>query len=240
MCFYWTYLPQSELILPCLIMISDRIFGSRMLISNMLPEFASHIPDPSRLSPMLDDKPRYPVMQKSEEAKRTTVILERSERDYIEYLIREGKEQGIKQLISKMLEIYRSLNMDDWQFPGEYYCGISRIAIINVELINIFTQYVPKEKYREIGARMGDALKVSIQSTLGVDSSNKDSWAVIFKRLKVQGLGDVYLKDRFLLIKAPVIAEVEIWRGLLESMLNIQLETKNALPPLVFEIKTPK
>jgi hypothetical protein len=87
---------------------------------------------------------------------------------------------------------------------------------------------------------MGDALKVSIQSTLGVDSSNKDSWAVIFKRLKVQGLGDVYLKDRFLLIKAPVIAEVEIWRGLLESMLNIQLETKNALPPLVFEIKTPK
>jgi hypothetical protein len=206
----------------------------------MLPEFVSHIPKFGRLSPMLDGKPRFPDMQKAEEAKRTTVILERSEREYIEYLIREGKEQGIKQLISKMLEIYKSLNMDDWQFPGEYYCGISRIAIINVELINIFSQFVPKERYHEIGARMGDALKVSIQSTLGVDSANKESWPHIFRRLKVQGLGDLYLKDRFLLIKAPVIAEVEIWRGLLEGMLNIQLETKNALAPLVFEIKTPK
>jgi len=179
-------------------------------------------------------------MAKAEEAKRTTVILERSEREFIEYLIREGKEQGIKPLISKMLDIYRSLNMDDWQFPGEYYCGISRIAIINVELINIFTQFVSKEKYHEIGARMGDALKVSIQSTLGVDSQNRESWPLIFRRLKVQGLGDLYLKDRFLLIKAPVIAECEIWRGLLEGMLGTALETKNALPPLVFEIKTPK
>jgi hypothetical protein len=189
---------------------------------------------------MLDDKPRFPDVHKAKEAKRTTIILERSEREYIEYLIREGKEQGIKQLISKMLEIYKSLNMDDWQFPGEYYCGISRITLINVELINIFTQFVPKERYHEIGARMGTALKVSIQSTLGVDSSNKESWPTIFKRLKVQGLGDLYLKDRFLLIKAPVIAECEIWRGLLEGMLNTELETKNALPPLVLEIKTPK
>jgi hypothetical protein len=177
---------------------------------------------------------------KSEEAKRTTVILERSEREYIEYLIREGKEQGIKQLISKMLEIYKSLNMDEWQFPGEYYCGISRIAVINVELINIFSQYVPKEKHHEIGVRMGDALKVSIQSTLGLDSSVQDNWAEIFKRLKIQGFGDLYLKDRFLLLKAPVIAESEIWRGLLEGMLSTELETKNALPPLVFEIKPPK
>lgn len=189
---------------------------------------------------MLDDKRRLPDTLKPSEAKRTTVILERSEREYIEYLIREGKEQGIKPLISKMLDIYKNLNIDDWQFPGEYYCGISRIAIINVELINIFTQYIPKDKYHEIGARMGDALKVSIQSTLGIDSSNKENWAAIFKRLKVQGLGDLYLKDRFLLIKAPVISECEIWRGLLEGLLNTELETKNALPPLVFEIKTPK
>jgi hypothetical protein len=189
---------------------------------------------------MPDDKNRFPDMAKAEEAKRTTVILERSEREFIEYLIREGKEQGIKPLISKMLEIYKCLNMDDWQFPGEYYCGISRIAIVNVELINIYTQFVPKEKYHEIGARMGDALKVSIQSTLGVDSSNKESWPAIFKRLKVQGLGDLYLKDRFLLIKAPVISECEIWRGLLEGLLSTQLETKNALPPLVFELKMPK
>ncbi|MCL5876967.1 MAG: hypothetical protein M1540_04045 [Candidatus Bathyarchaeota archaeon] len=186
---------------------------------------------------MQDSRSKVPDALKSDEAKRTTIILEPAEREFIEHLIKEGKEPGIKALISKMLDIYKSLNVDDWQFPGEYYCGISRIAIINVELINIFTQYVPKEKFHEIGARMGDALKVSIQSTLGVDSANKENWDAIFKRLKVQGLGDLYVKDRFLLIKSPVISECEIWRGLLEGLLTTELETKNALPPLVFEIK---
>ncbi|MCW4001355.1 MAG: hypothetical protein NWE93_14065 [Candidatus Bathyarchaeota archaeon] len=178
-----------------------------------------------------------PLPSKGDEIKRTTIILERSEREYIESLIAEGKEAGIKQLISKMLDIYRSLNIDDWNFPGEYYCGISRIAIINVELINIFSQYVPKEKFHEIGARMGNALKVSIQSTLGIDSSNKENWEAIFKRLKVQGLGDLYLKDRFLLIKAPVISDAEIWRGIIEGLLGVELETQNSVPPLVFHIK---
>lgn len=122
---------------------------------------------------MQTTKPNIPAALKGEEAKRTTIILERSEREYIEQLIKDGKEPGIKPLISKMLDIYKSLNMDDWQFPGEYYCGISRIAIINVEMINIFTQYIPKEKLPELGTRMGDALKVSIQSTLGLDPAKK-------------------------------------------------------------------
>lgn len=189
---------------------------------------------------MQDSRSKVPEALKSDEAKRTTIILEPAEREFIEHLIKEGKEPGIKALISKMLDIYKSLNVDDWQFPGEYYCGISRIAIINVELINIFTQYVPKEKFHEIGARMGDALKVSIQSTLGIDSANKENWDAIFKRLKIQGLGDLYVKDRFLLIKSPVISECEIWKGLLEGLLTTELETKNALPPLVFEIKQHK
>jgi hypothetical protein len=191
---------------------------------------------------MQPDKPRLPdaLSGKGGEAKRTTIILERSERDFVEALIKAGKEPGIKPLVSKMLDIYRSLNIEDWHFPGEYYCGISRIAIINVELINIFTQYVSKEKFYEIGSRMGDALKVSVQSTLGVDSSNQENWDAIFKRLKVQGLGDLYLKDRFLLLKTPVINECEIWRGLLEGLLDVELEIKNSQVPLVFEVKKPK
>ncbi len=194
-----------------------------------------------RICPMQPDKPKLPdALGRGDEAKRTTIILERSDRDFVESLIRDGKEAGIKPLISKMLDIYRSLNIEDWHFPGEYYCGISRIAIINVELINIFTQYVSKERFYEIGARMGDALKVSIQSTIGIDSSNKENWDAIFKRLKVQGLGDLYLKDRYLLLKTPVINEIEIWRGLLEGLLDVELEIKNAQPPLVFEIKKPK
>ena len=104
-------------------------------------------------------------------------------------------------------------------------------------MINIFTQYVPKEKMHELGTRMGDALKVSIQSTIGLDPSKKENWDAVFKRLRVQGLGDLFLRDKFLLIKTPVINECEIWRGLLEGLLSIELETRNSMPPLVFEIK---
>lgn len=189
---------------------------------------------------MQTTKPNIPAALKSDEAKRTTIILERSEREYIEQLIKDGKEPGIKPLISKMLDIYKSLNIDDWQFPGEYYCGISRIAIINVEMINIFTQYIPKEKLPELGTRMGDALKVSIQSTLGVDPAKKENWESIFRRLKVQGLGDLYLRDKFILLKTPVINDFEIWKGLLETLLGIELETRNSMVPLVFEIKQTK
>jgi hypothetical protein len=173
---------------------------------------------------------------KDNEAKRTTIILEKQERDFIESLIRDGKEPGIKPLISKMLEIYRSMMIYDWKFPGEYYGGISRMAFVNVELINILTQQVPKEKWREVGERMGNALKVSIQTTLGADAAKLENWEAVFHRLNVQGFGELYLKDKFLLIKAPFINDYEIWKGLLEGLLNVKLETRNSVPPLVFEI----
>ena len=51
--------------------------------------------------------------EKSEEAKRTTIILEKSEREFIEQLIKDGKEPGIKPLISKMLDIYKSMMIYD-------------------------------------------------------------------------------------------------------------------------------
>ena len=84
--------------------------------------------------------------KREEAARRTTIILEKEEREYIDSLIREGKEPGIKPLISKMLDIYQSMMVYDWRFPGEYYCGISRIAFVNVELLNILIQQIPKEK----------------------------------------------------------------------------------------------
>jgi len=172
-----------------------------------------------------------------ESAKRTTIILEKEEREFIDTLIKEGKEPGIKPLISKMLDVYRSMMVYDWRFPGEYYCGISRIAFVNVELINTFLQYVPKEKYREIGRKMGEALKVSIETTLGVQASNPEKWQDVFKRLRVQGFGDLYLKDKYLLIKTPFITDPELWAGFLESLLNTKLEVKTLSPPLVFELK---
>jgi len=173
----------------------------------------------------------------NESTKRTTIILEKEEREFIDTLIKEGKEPGIKPLISKMLDVYRSMMVYDWRFPGEYYCGISRIAFVNVELINTFMQYVPKERYREVGRKMGEALKVSIETTLGVQTANRERWPDVFKRLRVQGFGDLFLKDKYLLIKTPFITDPELWAGFLETLLGIQLEVKTLCPPLVLELQ---
>lgn len=178
------------------------------------------------------------VNKDEETTKRTTIILEKEEREFIDTLIKEGKEPGIKPLISKMLDVYRSMMIYDWRFPGEYYCGISRIAFVNVELLNILIQNIPKEKWLEIGKKMGAALKVSMETTLGLQAAQRENWESIFKRLRVQGFGDFYLKDKYLLIKTPVIIDSEIWEGILEGLLDIELDMKTTAPPLVFEIKS--
>ena len=180
------------------------------------------------------------LKERNEEAKRTTIILEKGEREFIESLIAEGKEAGIKPLISKMLEIYKSMMIYDWRFPGEYYCEISRVELVNVELFNILTQQIPKEKWHDIGRKMGDALKVSIQSTLEIETGEQATWERVFERLKAQGFGDFYLKDKFLLLKTPFINDCEVLRGIMEGLLSLELETRNSAPPLVFEIKKRK
>jgi hypothetical protein len=181
------------------------------------------------------------MVNKDEEGpKRTTIILEKEERDFIDQMIREGKEPGIKPLISKMLDVYRSMMIYDWRFPGEYYCGISRIAFVNVELLNILIQQIPKEKWRGIGKEMGAALKVSMETTLGLQAAQRENWESIFKRLRVQGFGDFYLKDKYLLLKTPFIAYPELWEGILEGLFDVALDMKTTAPPLVFEIKTQK
>ncbi|HUW48012.1 MAG TPA: hypothetical protein VMW36_04625 [Patescibacteria group bacterium] len=184
-----------------------------------------------------DKKLREMVEKDERSARRTTIILDKDERDFIDSLIREGKEPGIKPLISKMLDVYRSMTIYDWRFPGEYYCGISRIAFVNVELLNVLIQNTPKEKWREIGRRMGEAVKISLETTMGLRTENREKWPDIFKRLRVQGFGDFYLKDKYILIKTPFINESEIWAGLLEGLFNIELDVKTTSSPLVFEFK---
>ena len=178
------------------------------------------------------------MVNKDETAKRTTIILEKDEREFIDKLIREGKEPGIKPLISKMLHVYRSMMIYDWRYPGEYYCGISRIAFVNVELLELLIQQIPKENWRENGRRMGEALKVSMETTLGLQTANQNNWSSVFNRLKVQGFGDIYVKDKYLLIKTPFIGNSEIWAGLIEGLFDLRLDMKTTVPPLVFEIKT--
>jgi hypothetical protein len=181
------------------------------------------------------------MINKAEEsARRTTIILDKAERDFIDQMIKEGKESGIKQLISKMLEVYRSMMIYDWRFPGEYYFGISRMAFVNAELLNIIIQRIPKEKWGEIGKEIGVALKVSMETTLGLQAAQRENWENIFKRLRVQGFGDFYLKDKYLLLKTPFLGYPELWEGLLGGLFDVELDTKTSVPPLVFEIKTQK
>lgn len=187
-----------------------------------------------------DKKKRLEELMKKngESAKRTTIILEKEEREFIDSLIREGKEPGIKPLISKMLDVYRSMMIYDWRFPGgEYYCGISRIAFLNIELIDILIQNTPEEKWREIGREMGEAAKVSMEATLGIQTANREKWQDVFKRLRVQGFGDFYIKDKYILIRAPFMSESEIWAGFLEGLLGIKVDVKTSTAPFVFEIK---
>jgi hypothetical protein len=189
---------------------------------------------------MQEDKEKklQELMRKSEtSAKRTTIILEKDEREFVDSLIKEGKEPGIKPLISKMLDVYRSMMIYDWRFPGEYYCGISRIAFVNAELVSILINNVPIEKWRDIGKKMGEAARVSIETAIGIQATRREKWPDVFKRLRVQGFGDFYLKDKYLLIKTPFISESEIWAGFLEGLLDIELDAKTASPPLVFEIR---
>lgn len=175
-------------------------------------------------------------MNKEQSVKRTTIILEEEERKYIDSLIRDGKEPGIKPLISKMLDVYRSMMIYDWKYPGEYYCGISRVAFLNVEFVDILLQFIPEDKWRDVGQRLGEATRVSMEATLSLETVKREKWPEVFKRLRVQGLSDIYLRDKYLVLKAPFINNYEVLRGFLESLLGAELEPKTLIPPFVFEI----
>ena len=175
-------------------------------------------------------------MSQKRPVKRTTIILEEEEREYIDSLIREGREPGIKPLISKMLDVYRSMTIYDWKYPGEYYCGISRVAFVNVELINIMLQHIPKEKWRKVGREAGEAISVSMAASLNLQTAERENWSDVFKRLRVQGFGDFYLRDKYVIIKTPFVSNSEVLRGFLEGLLGIQLEAKTSSPPLIFEL----
>jgi hypothetical protein len=169
-------------------------------------------------------------------AKRTTIILDDEERKYIDSLITDGKEQGLKPLISKMLDVYRSMMIYDWKYPGEYYAGISRIAFINVEFIDILLKNVPEEKWREVGKETGNAARVSMEASLNLEPTKRESWSEVFKRLRVQGFGDFYQRDKYIILKAPFINNGEFLCGFLEGLLQQTLEPRTATAPFVFEL----
>ena len=135
-----------------------------------------------------------------------------------------------------MLDIYRSMMIYDWKYPGEYYCGISRVAFVNVEFINIMLQQIPEEKWKEVGQRIGEASKISMEATMNLETTNREKWPDVFKRLRVQGFGDFYLRDKYLILKAPFIDKQQVFCGFLETLLGVHLEARTTTSPFVFEI----
>lgn len=174
--------------------------------------------------------------ESKEPVKRTTIILDDEERKYIDSLIKEGREPGIKPLISKMLDIYRSMSIYDWRFPGEYYVGVSRVAFLNVEFLNVLLNYIPEDKWREAGQKIGEAAQISLEATLNLQTTKREKWEDVFKRLRVQGFGDFLLRDKYMLIKAPFVNNAEILCGFLEKLLGAELNIRTATAPFVFEI----
>jgi len=179
---------------------------------------------------------REKMSSKKRSVKRTTIILEEEEREYIDSLIKQGREPGIKPLISKMLDVYRNMQIYDWKYPGEYYIGISRIALINVEFLDILLKNIPKEKWKEVGQKIGETANISLEASIDIKTANREKWPEVFKRLHVQGFGDFYLKDKFLIIRTPLINNSEFLCGFLESLLGVSLEVRTLTPPLIFEI----
>ena len=174
--------------------------------------------------------------ERKESVKRTTIILDDEERKYIDTLISEGKEPGIKPLVSKMLDVYRSMSIYDWKYPGEYYVGVSRVAFVNVEFLSVLLQHIPENKWREVGRKIGEAAKVSMEATLNLETANREKWSDVFKRLRIQGFGDFYPRDKYFIIKAPFINNAEVLAGLLETLLGVNLAVRASNAPLVFEI----
>lgn len=187
---------------------------------------------------MQPSKDTPPPKNKKERVRRTTIILEEEERKYIDELIQDGKEAGIKQLVSKMLDVYRSMMIYDWKYPGEYYAGISRIAFINVEFIHTLLHHIPSDQHHEVGKKAGEAAKISMETTLDLDTTDKEKWPEVFKRLRIQGLGDFYRRDKYIIIKAPYINNLEVQRGYLEALLGVALRTCTMNPPFVYEVST--
>jgi hypothetical protein len=175
-------------------------------------------------------------MSEEHPVKRTTIILDEEERRYIDKLIEEGREPGIKPLISKMLDVYRSMSIYDWKYPGEYYSGVSRVAFINVEFINIMLQFISEEKWQEVGQKIGEAARISLEASLGLRASDREKWPDVFKRLRVQGFGDFYVRDKYVVVKTPFISNHKFLKGFLLGLLGVPLETKTLTPPLIFEI----
>ena len=80
--------------------------------------------------------------------------------------------------------------------------------------------------------------KVSLEASIDIETTKREKWPDVFKRLRVQGFGDFYIKNKFVIIRTPFVSNSQFLCGFLETLLGISLETRTLTPPLVFEISS--
>jgi hypothetical protein len=168
--------------------------------------------------------------------KRTTVIFDQKDRQYLESLIRDGKEPGIKAFIAKMMAVYRTMAIHDWKFPGEYYIGVSRAAFFSQQDIQLLIDLIPEESRRQAAQKIGEVTAISIRTSLNIDPHQRENWPTVLGRLQVFGYGDLTLRDDYIVVKNPFISNLTFLTGFLEGVLASRLEPKITTSPLVFEI----
>ena len=172
--------------------------------------------------------------------KRTTIIFDQRDRQYLENLIRDGKEPGIKPFIAKMMDVYRTMAIHDWKFPGEYYIGLSRAAFFSQQDIQLMIDLIPEENRHDAAKKIGEVTALSIQASLNVDPHERENWPLVLERLRVFGYGDLVLRDDYIVVKNPFISNLNFLTGFLEGVLNLTLVPKITTSPLVFEISQEK
>ncbi len=175
-------------------------------------------------------------MEEKRSAKRTTIIFEEGDRQYLEQLIKDGKEPGIKPFISKMFDVYRSMAIYDWKFPGEYYVGVSRVAFFSQENLGVLVDLLPKDKLEETGRRLGEFTGIAVEASQNLNPRKKENWPKVLERLRIFGYGDLMLRDNFIVAKNPFITNLTVLEGFLEGVLGCALEPRITTSPIVFEI----
>jgi len=175
-------------------------------------------------------------LKKNRIVQKTTAILKDEDREYLEELIRDGKVTGLKNLIAIMFDIHRDLGMREWNQEGVYYRGISRVALITLEMLESITDMIPKNKLREVGNGVGTVLSTTLMVDKKIDTKKPENIVETLKQVSVLGFGDFTGKDEIIITKNPFLIKVEMLTGFLEGLLGLKLQPKTSSPPIIIQI----
>ncbi|MFQ5762116.1 MAG: hypothetical protein ACE5PO_03685 [Candidatus Bathyarchaeia archaeon] len=167
--------------------------------------------------------------------KRTTIIFSDKDREYVEGLISQGREQSLTALISKIFDVYRSLAIHDWKYPGEYYVGPSRVSLFSQEALNAMLGFIPEKERLSVGRSVGEVMGLAITTNFKLEPQDRENWPEVLKHMSILGYGDFTLRENLIIIKNPFVTDTDLLAGILEGLIGKNIKVITALPA-VFEV----